>query len=98
MIPKTISTSLLFGCGRVDPIFNLLYSMIIQENGQGQNEETAGNDQKTKLKNEGFFSSIGSIVSDFTENIYKDFQGDNKENGKIAIEYLPVYNNIFRCF
>ncbi|CAB3988366.1 ---NA--- [Paramuricea clavata] len=52
-------------------------------NGQDLNAETPGSDQETKtVKKEGFFSSIGNIVSDFTENIIKDFQGEEERSDK----------------
>lgn len=59
--------------------------MCVQGNGQDLNDETPGGDQETKVKKEGFFSSIGNIVSDFTENIIKDFQGEEDITSQIII-------------
>ena len=63
--------------------------MCVQGNGQDLNDETPGGDQETKVKKEGFFSSIGNIVSDFTGNIIKDFQGEEERSGKISVSNFP---------
>jgi hypothetical protein len=64
--------------------------MYVQGNGQDLNDETPGGDQETKkVKKEGFFSSIGNIVSDFTENIIKDLQGEEERSGKISVSNFP---------
>lgn len=56
---------------------------LLQENSD-LNQKTlgVGDDKQTaEKKKEGFFSSVRHLVSDFTENIIKDFSGEDEEKG-----------------
>lgn len=50
------------------------------------NQETPGvgdNKEKAEKKRPGFFSSVRHLVSDFTENIMKDFSGEEEVKGEL---------------
>ena len=49
---------------------------------EDQTKKTSGGDEERRLKEGGFFSSVRSIVSDFTENVMKDLQGNSEGNDK----------------
>lgn len=54
--------------------------------GNVDNPETPSSDEDNRrLKKNGFLSSFTSLVSDFTENIIKDFQGEEQLKGKIWV-------------
>lgn len=50
------------------------------------------NDEKSRLKKGGFFSSVRHLVSDFTENIMKDFGDSEDPKGEIKsfLSNFPV--------
>lgn len=56
---------------------------LFQENGDlNQGMPGVGDDKETEeKKKEGFFSSVRDLVSNFTENIIKDFSGEEEEKG-----------------
>lgn len=58
--------------------------------GNTENPETPSDDDKdnAQLKKTGFFSSVRNLVSDFTENIIKDFQEEEQLSGKTCVSHF----------